>query len=40
MPDRAGAATVVVSHDVEDADRFADRVIELGDGAIVSDRPV
>jgi energy-coupling factor transport system ATP-binding protein len=40
MPVRAGAATVVVSHDVEDADRFADRVIELRDGALVSDRPV
>jgi energy-coupling factor transporter ATP-binding protein EcfA2 len=40
MPVQAGAATVVVSHDIEDADRFADRVIELRDGALVSDRPV
>jgi energy-coupling factor transport system ATP-binding protein len=39
LPLQARAAAVVVSHDVEDAGRFADRVIELGDGRITSDRP-
>jgi len=37
MPAKTGAATVVVSHDVEDAGKFADRVIEIADGRIASE---
>ena len=40
MPANTGAATVVVSHDVEDADKFADRVIEIADGRIASEERV
>jgi energy-coupling factor transport system ATP-binding protein len=35
LPERTGTATVVVSHDVDDAPRFADRVLELRDGRLV-----
>ena len=35
LPQRTGTATVVVSHDVDDASRFADRVLELRDGRAV-----
>jgi energy-coupling factor transport system ATP-binding protein len=38
LPERTGTATVVVSHDVEDATRFADRVLELRDGELVGER--
>jgi energy-coupling factor transport system ATP-binding protein len=36
LPARTGCATVVVSHDTEDAGRISDRILELRDGRIVS----
>ena len=35
LPERTGTATVVVSHDVDDAARFSDRVLELREGRLV-----
>jgi energy-coupling factor transporter ATP-binding protein EcfA2 len=34
LGEQTGTATVVVSHDVDDASRFADRVLELHDGRL------
>src|SRR5205823_2615650 len=36
----AGAAVVVVTHDVEFAAAFAERVVLLGDGELIADGPV
>jgi energy-coupling factor transporter ATP-binding protein EcfA2 len=38
LSERTGTATVVVSHDVDDASSFADRVLELRDGRLVRER--
>jgi energy-coupling factor transport system ATP-binding protein len=35
----AGAAVVIATHEVEFAAAFADRVLLLGDGALISDGP-
>jgi energy-coupling factor transport system ATP-binding protein len=36
----SGAAVVVATHDVEFASEFADRVVLLGDGAVIADGPM
>ena len=39
LPERTGTATVVVSHDLDDAREFADRVLELREGRLVAEVP-
>jgi len=40
LPERTGTATVVVSHDLDNAHEFADHVLELRDGRLVREASV